>query len=124
MNSPLQRHKVRLRGLGGPAVCGVRDTCASATSLAITLQSVIPKERRARPSSVHKPGARLRNLPSESSWPVGAPVDPRSPSAKADLALPQRRIHSLLARTPVLVRYSLFPIPYSLFPIPYSLPSL
>jgi hypothetical protein len=31
MNSPLENRKVRLRGLGGPAVCGVRDTCASAT---------------------------------------------------------------------------------------------
>jgi hypothetical protein len=31
MNSPLQLHKVRLRGLGGMAVCGVPGTCASAT---------------------------------------------------------------------------------------------
>ena len=31
MNSPLQLHKVRLRGLGGPAVCGVSYTCASAS---------------------------------------------------------------------------------------------
>jgi hypothetical protein len=31
MNSPLENRKVRLRGLGGPAVCGVRGTCASAT---------------------------------------------------------------------------------------------
>ena len=31
MNSPLGIRKVRLRGLGGPAVCGVSRTCASAT---------------------------------------------------------------------------------------------
>jgi hypothetical protein len=31
MNSPLEKRKVRLRGLGGPAVCGVPGTCASAT---------------------------------------------------------------------------------------------
>ena len=31
MNSPLQPHKVRLRGLGGQAVYGVSRTCASAT---------------------------------------------------------------------------------------------
>jgi hypothetical protein len=31
MNSPLQRRKVRLRGLGGLAACGVLGTCASAT---------------------------------------------------------------------------------------------
>jgi hypothetical protein len=30
MNSRQQRHEVRLRGLGGPAVEGVPDTCASA----------------------------------------------------------------------------------------------
>src|ERR1044071_8699571 len=33
MNSPLQRRKVRLRGLGGPTACGVPRTCASAASL-------------------------------------------------------------------------------------------
>jgi poly(3-hydroxybutyrate) depolymerase len=31
MKSPLQGRKVRLRGLGGPAPCGVSGTCASAT---------------------------------------------------------------------------------------------
>jgi hypothetical protein len=31
MNSPLGKRKVRLRGLGGLAVCGVRSGCASAT---------------------------------------------------------------------------------------------
>ena len=31
MNSPLEIRKVRLRGLGGPAVCGIPRTCASAT---------------------------------------------------------------------------------------------
>jgi hypothetical protein len=31
MNSPQQLHEVRLRGLGGPAACGVPGTCASAT---------------------------------------------------------------------------------------------
>jgi biopolymer transport protein TolQ len=31
MNSPLENRKVRLRGLGGPAVCGVPGTRASAT---------------------------------------------------------------------------------------------
>jgi hypothetical protein len=31
MNSPLERRKVRLRGLGGLTVCGVPDTGASAT---------------------------------------------------------------------------------------------
>jgi hypothetical protein len=31
MNSPLQRRKVRLRGLGGLTACGVPGTCASAT---------------------------------------------------------------------------------------------
>jgi hypothetical protein len=30
MNSPLERRKVRLRGLGGTAVCGVPRACASA----------------------------------------------------------------------------------------------
>jgi hypothetical protein len=30
-NSPLESRKVRLRGLGGRAVCGVSGTCASAT---------------------------------------------------------------------------------------------
>jgi hypothetical protein len=31
MNSPLEIRKVRLRGLGGPTVCGVSSTWASAT---------------------------------------------------------------------------------------------
>jgi hypothetical protein len=31
MNSPLESRKVRLRGLGGRAVCGGSNTCASAT---------------------------------------------------------------------------------------------
>jgi hypothetical protein len=31
INSQQQLHKVHLRGLGGPAVCGVPGTCASAT---------------------------------------------------------------------------------------------
>jgi hypothetical protein len=31
MNSPLEKRKVRLRGLGGPAVYGIPHTCASAT---------------------------------------------------------------------------------------------
>jgi len=31
MNSPLEVRKVRLRGLGGPAACGVPGTCSSAT---------------------------------------------------------------------------------------------
>ena len=31
MNSPLQLHKVHLRGLGGPVVCGIPCTGASAT---------------------------------------------------------------------------------------------
>ena len=31
MNSPLEIRKVRLRGLGGQAMCGVGRTCASAT---------------------------------------------------------------------------------------------
>jgi hypothetical protein len=30
MNSPLEHRKVRLRGLGGPAMCGAPSTCASA----------------------------------------------------------------------------------------------
>ena len=30
MNSPLESRKVRLRGLGGPALCGVSCTGASA----------------------------------------------------------------------------------------------
>jgi hypothetical protein len=30
MNSPLEIRKVHLRGLGGPAVCGIPGTCASA----------------------------------------------------------------------------------------------
>jgi hypothetical protein len=30
MNSPLESRKVRLRGLGGPAVCGIPGACASA----------------------------------------------------------------------------------------------
>jgi hypothetical protein len=51
MNSPLGKRKVRLRGLGGPAVCGVPRTCASAARRATTPQFVIPKERRASPSA-------------------------------------------------------------------------
>jgi hypothetical protein len=31
MNSPLESHEVRLRGLGGQAACGVPGTRASAT---------------------------------------------------------------------------------------------
>jgi hypothetical protein len=31
INSPLQLHKVHVRGLGGPTVCGVPRTGASAT---------------------------------------------------------------------------------------------
>jgi hypothetical protein len=31
MNSPLEKHEVRLRGLGGPAACGVPRISASAT---------------------------------------------------------------------------------------------
>jgi hypothetical protein len=30
MDSPLGKRKVRLRGLGGPAVCDIPRTCASA----------------------------------------------------------------------------------------------
>jgi hypothetical protein len=33
MNSPLEIRKVRLRGLGGPALCGIPGTCASATEI-------------------------------------------------------------------------------------------
>jgi hypothetical protein len=33
MNSPLENRKVRLRGLGGPAVCGVPGTFASAAGV-------------------------------------------------------------------------------------------
>ena len=44
MNSSLERRKVRLCGPGGPAVCGVPRTRASATGL----PDQIPKRAQAR----------------------------------------------------------------------------
>src|SRR5687767_15898324 len=71
MNSPLQLRKVRLRGLGGPAVYGVPRACASAAgkecdsaglsgaveTAATTAQS--PPARTRRPGRVRRP-TRLR----------------------------------------------------------------
>jgi hypothetical protein len=46
MDSPLENRKVRLRGLGGPAIYAVRSTCASATRRSPgPHRSVIPSER-------------------------------------------------------------------------------
>jgi hypothetical protein len=47
MNSPLEGHKVRLRGLGGQAACGARGDCASATGLHDAPRLDFLRERRA-----------------------------------------------------------------------------
>ena len=58
--------KVRLRGLGGPAMCGIPSPCASAPRAILELRRLAPRSRLQ--------------------------------SAKADFAIVQRRIHSLLGR--------------------------
>jgi hypothetical protein len=54
MNSPLEEHEVRLRGLGGPAERCVRDTFASATGPAGESMSFRGSER-AIPSRAKNP---------------------------------------------------------------------
>jgi hypothetical protein len=55
MNSPLQGHKVRLRGLGGPAACGVPSSFASATGSS-------DQVRKERDSLLQRREVRLRGL--------------------------------------------------------------
>jgi hypothetical protein len=46
IESRLERHNVRLRGLGGPAVCGIPRAGASTQGATREHWDVIPKERR------------------------------------------------------------------------------
>ena len=55
MNSPLQRHKVRLRGLGGRGACGVPGTCASATRSNRKLSLRFERHRPASAGSLPRP---------------------------------------------------------------------
>jgi acetyl esterase/lipase len=75
MNSPLEIRKVRLRGLGGPAVCGVPNTRASATGTIalVSLAMTIPRERHAEFPASSTVSARPGSPPLESSWIAGAP---------------------------------------------------
>ena len=52
MNSPLENRKVRLRGLGGPAMCGIPRTCASAAG-------GLPDQMRNRHHSLRGGGLRV-----------------------------------------------------------------
>jgi hypothetical protein len=89
MNSPLQLRKVRLRGLGGRAVCGVPCACASATR------------------------SRGRHVASRRT------EIPRIQSAQADFAPFQRRIHSLLVGlAPTLLGRIRTPLVVGLAPTP------
>jgi hypothetical protein len=96
MNSPLGKRKVRLRGLGGQALCGVPRTCASATGnyrirLAMSIIRLgSPQRRRKAPQTAwgfnrgttKKPATRhSRRVRHERS-------------AQADIAPSQPRIHS------------------------------
>ena len=64
INSPLQLHKVRLRGLGGPAVCGIPSTCASAAGGITGLEPQLPRSARRNSASPRKPRrASRRNTP-------------------------------------------------------------
>jgi hypothetical protein len=69
MNSPLEHRKVRLRGLGGPAVCGARRTCAPATRRS-------PRQVRSEHDSLSAAGRRR--------------IDLNAPRATADSIHPQR----------------------------------
>jgi hypothetical protein len=55
MNSPLESRKVRLRGLGGPAACGVPGTCASATGRSLKQNRLLSRSK-SRVYSVHHRG--------------------------------------------------------------------
>jgi hypothetical protein len=70
MNSPQQLHEVRLRGLGGPAVCGIPGTGPSATGV-----------RRIAASGIDRSEARRR--------PWSAPVSRVSGTLRGEGRLPQ-----------------------------------
>jgi hypothetical protein len=104
LKSPLEIRKVRLRGLGGPAVCGVLCTCASATMDYRTRTSIgiicgyksgKPRKPRWAPRPTHRT-VLSGHLPSEFSWLAFSATHHRPQSAQADFASSQRRIHSLL----------------------------
>jgi hypothetical protein len=123
----LQNHEVRLRGLGGPAVCGVPRTGASATGAGRSAPAQVaapgtrghnPRRRISRFSSGEfirswrgLGGRGVCGVPRTGAAATGGsgrhprvsrradPAAPRPQSAKADFAIFQRRIHSLLVRT-------------------------
>jgi hypothetical protein len=93
------RVEVRPRGLGGPAVCGVPRTCASAAGSILHSPGLSFR----RSAALHLPMPRTRRATEKSSVGLLVAVR-RAPawrlqSAKADFAMFQRRIHSLLGRT-------------------------
>ena len=61
INSLQQLHKVRLRGLGGPDVCGVPRTCASATSVLppASARAVKPRLDQGREAVAGKAGTEI-----------------------------------------------------------------
>src|SRR5688500_5747168 len=74
MNSPLESRKVRLRGLGGLAVCGVSRTCVSAT-----VRAVLTRAGEARFGERERAETGLMAVPAAgfSPWrPRGVPRDP------------------------------------------------
>jgi hypothetical protein len=56
MNSPLEIHEVRLRGLGGPAVCGVGSDRSSAPMTGITSRLTCSSPLSARSLRGEGPG--------------------------------------------------------------------
>jgi len=72
MNSPQQLHEVRLRGLGGPGVCGVPCACASAAARVGRLPGVPGTGARATgsvPRAVETAATRARSPPARTRRP-------------------------------------------------------
>ena len=86
----LELHEVRLRGLGGPAVCGVPHTCASATGRAP--ESVIPRERSLGTWTLSR-ALRATEESTVRTWWLAARQNPcRREAAQANFVKFQRRI--------------------------------
>jgi hypothetical protein len=96
INSPLENRKVRLRGLGGRAACGVAGTCASATESSDQMRGQSPPARtRELAAGWWCIGARIGGSIPQSApgtWPAYAT---ERQSTEVDFVCLLRRIHSL-----------------------------
>ena len=91
MNSPLENRKVRLRGLGGRALYGVRSTCVSAT---------------------RRPPNQIRNG-HHSRFPRGLPRRPEPPLSGGFAAAAMERLPRPASRRPRVDSSALQPAPHS-----------